>query len=111
MLDARSKLLATKPDGQIKDEEAQQIANTLGLSADQIKDPTKVWNALQYTPEGKQKLGITEYEQQMADAENKYNRAIEDANINLNNTKNDLNNNINDVQKQLDRNLSWMEAS
>ena len=107
----REALLTSSPDGQISDAQAQQIASKYGVAPDAIKNPNKIFEQLTPTEEGKQKLGITGYEQQMSDAELANTRAKEDAATNLAISTQNIENNISDVQKQLTRNLEFATAS
>lgn len=107
----RSALLTNSPDGTITDEQANMIASKYGVTADEVKNPNKVWEGLTPTEEGKQKLGITAHDQQMTDAATANQRALEDAKTNMAITEQNYNNQISDVQKQLNRNINWAQAS
>jgi len=48
--------LTNSPDGTITDEQANMIATKYGVTADEVKNPNKVWEGLTPTEEGKQKL-------------------------------------------------------
>lgn len=109
-MNARIEALRTNPGGQLTDQQAQQIASQTGVSIDEVKDPNKIWNRIQYTAEGEQKLGISKYNQQMEDAQVQYQRQLEDAKVSLDNTTKNYENQIADVQKQLERNINWMTA-
>ena len=107
----REAALTNSPDGTITDEQANMIAAKYGVTADEVKNPNKVWEGLTPTEEGKQKLGITAHDQQMTDAATANQRALEDAKTNMAITEQNYNNQISDVQKQLNRNINWAQAS
>jgi len=95
----------------LTDQQMAIIAAKNGVAVEDVKNPLNVYNNLQMTDEGKQVLGVTGRENQIADMVTNNDRAKEDAKTNLERNTTAINYQIADAQKQLQRNLDWATAS
>jgi hypothetical protein len=111
IMNERRNALSSSPDGTLSDQQAQVIANKYGITLDEVRNPNKVWDKLMPTEEGKQKLGVTSYENSLSDLTTNFERKKADAATSLKNAQANVDMQIADVQKQLQRNLDFMTAS
>ena len=94
----------------LTDEQYGQIAQKYGISLEEAKNPTQIFQKLEFTDEWKTKFGVESAETQIDKLQTDFDRAKEDLNTNLEVQKENLENQINDVRDSLARNVAFAEA-
>lgn len=89
----------------------QMIASKYWLSIDEIKNPWKIFEKLEFTSEWEQKFWINKSFKQIENLQRDNEWKKEELSFELEWTLQNLDNQINDTKEQLKKNLSWAEAS
>lgn len=107
--DIKNKMMAGEKTF-LTDAEYKEIADKYGIGPDQVKNPLSIYNALELTDAGKDKLGVTKAEQGIEAMQTAYARQKADAQTAISRTTEAVNNQIDDATTQLNRNLDFMTA-
>lgn len=94
----------------LTDEQLQIIANKNGVTLEEVKNPTSIFNKLELTKEWEDKFWVTSAEDQINTIETDFERQKEDLAFQLEWTITSLTNQIEDVQLQLKRNIDFATA-
>lgn len=98
-------------DAEITEEQYQAIATKYGVSIDQVKNPTAVFENLEFSEEWRKQPWADRVDRKLYDAETQFERNKQDLETQLERTKQSLTQQIEDTAVQVGRNIAYAEAS
>lgn len=101
--------------GVIDESKYQEIANKYGLTIEEVKNPNRIFDKAELTDEGKDKLGVTNFENSITESTKNFERTIEDLNQNISRTQESYNQQMEDAYRTVQDTISgaraWAAAS
>ncbi len=95
----------------LTDEQLQWIANKYWVTLEDVKNPTNIFNKLEFTDEGREKFWVDKAEDKINQLTTDFERSKENLAFNLEWQVIKNSNQLNDVRDQLSKNVAWATAS